>query len=167
MKTIPLNNGYEALVDDEDYEELFKHEWSISRDSQCVIRRDRNTGKGILMARVIMNAPDYLEVDHRDGNRVDMQKFNLRLCTRSQNTQNSRKRKGTSSKYKGVNFDYHRGTWRVMIGLQDIFGKTFQKYLGRFTSEEEAAKAYDEAARFYFKEFAKLNFAGEGEQSCL
>ena len=32
-----------------------------------------------------------------------------------------------------------------------------QKHLGSFNDEKEAARAYNEAAKEYFKEFSKLN----------
>ncbi len=160
MKTIPLNHGLEAIVDDEDYEELSKYKWYVGLPGLDVMR-----ARGILMSREIMKAPDGLEVDHKDGNGLDMQRSNLRLCTSSQNNQNRKKRKGTTSKYKGV-FGW-TGRWQVGIKLQDTFGQTSKKHLGYFTVEEEAAKTYDEAARKHFGEFACLNFPGEGERSCL
>lgn len=160
MKTIPLTQGYKALVDDEDYEELSKHEWCIILPTLRVVRY-----YGISMSREIMKAPPYLDVDHRNGNRLDMQKFNLRICNRSQNVQNSRKRKSTSSKYKGVCFVYK--SWRTDICFRDIFGQQVRLRLGHFSSEEEAARAYDDEARKKFGEFAALNFPGEGERSCL
>lgn len=65
---------------------------------------------------------------------------------------NTRKRKNTSSKYKGVDFDKTSGTYRSRIKLN---GKEI--YLGRFRNEKKAALAYNEKAVKLFKKFAKLN----------
>ena len=62
----------------------------------------------------------------------------------------------TSSKYKGVCFDnakrYPKRPW-----LSSIYHKK-TIFIGHFSTEEEAAKAYDKAAYKIAGEFAKLNF---------
>jgi len=57
-------------------------------------------------------------------------------------------------RYRGVSWDVSRQKWRAKIGLneKDIF-------LGRFSREDDAARAYDAAARTFFGEFASLNYA--------
>ena len=47
-----------------------------------------------------------------------------------------------------------RKKWRAAISYNGIY-----KHLGYFESEEEAARAYDAAAKIYHGEFATLNFA--------
>lgn len=161
MKTIKLEiSQEEVLVDDEDHKNLSVYKWYNFKEGVY--------NGYIYMARMIMNAPNWLLVDHRDGNTFDNRKSNLRLCTSSQNQYNQRKQKRkTSSQYKGVNFYSCTSKWRARIGLKDMFGRGYRKHLGFFTLEEAAARAYDEAARFYFKEFARLNFPNKGEQGCL
>jgi len=79
---------------------------------------------------------------------------NLRLATHSQNTCNKQnKRAGCSSQYRGVSFDRKRKYWNVQVVLEGKY-----VFFGRYKSEIEAAKAYDEAARKYHGEFARLNF---------
>ena len=60
---------------------------------------------------------------------------------------------GHSSKFKGVT-KRGKASWEAQIEL----GKRKAKYLGAFSSEEDAARAYDAAARTYFGEFAYQNF---------
>lgn len=69
------------------------------------------------------------------------------LCER-----NTKKGSNLTSKYLGVSWDKARHLWRASIMFNR---KTFA--LGRFSNEEDAARAYNEASKKYFKEFAKLN----------
>ena len=161
MKEILLTQGKVALVDDEDYERLSKVSWWYGED-----RNRARTGWGQPMSREVLQTSEL--IDHKDGNPLNNQKSNLRKCSSSQNQQNKKKTKRkTSSKYKGVCFYKLGQKWQAMIGYTDAFGQKVQVFLGYFTVEEEAGKAYDKAARLYHREFAALNFPGEGERSCL
>lgn len=170
MKEIPLTQDKVALVDDEDYERLvkFKRQYNNQRNyAHRAIHISEAPGTKIISMSCEILETDKL-VDHKDHNGLNYQKYNLRICTYAQNTQNSRKtKKKTSSMYKGVSFEKVCKKWRADIRLRDIFDQRYKKTLGFFLEEETAAKAYDEAARFYFGEFAALNFPKEGEQSCL
>lgn len=169
LKTITLTQGKVALIDDEDYERISKHNWCYNRAINTA-ERAGHAKSTILMHREVMNAPANSEVDHRDGDELNNRRStNLRLCTHLQNSHNRRKAKMASSKYKGVTFTTHcRGrSWQASIKLQDIFSGSYNKFLGYFAVEEDAARAYDKAARYHYKEFAALNFPGEGERSCL
>ena len=91
-------------------------------------------------------------VDHINGDRLDNRKENLRFCTLSQNSMNKRGRSSRTSKYKGVCYAKRRNKWQASIRVD---GK--ERFLGYFNNEEDAAKAYDEAALKFYKEFAKIN----------
>ncbi len=97
-----------------------------------------------------------LLVDHKNRDSMDNRRANLRFATKGQNNMNQGGRSGTSSKYKGVSWYKPKNCWRGMIKVE---GKN--KSLGYFESEVEAAKAYDEAARKYHKEYAYQNFCEE------
>jgi len=149
-KSIPLTQGKMALVDDEDFDKLNQYKWCF--DGQYAQSKIGN--KTTRMHRVIFDSP---QVDHVDGDGLNNQRSNLRACNHTQNQMNSVKRKSLSiklsSKYKGVSWHKQTEKWRARI-------QTSQGclYLGLFEVEEDAARAYDEAAKENFGEFARLNF---------
>jgi hypothetical protein len=155
MKEIILTQGKVALVDDEDFEELSKYKWCAARSSYTYYALRavtvNNTKTTIAMHQVIMKPDAGLDVDHKDGNKLNNQKFNLRVCSHKANTRNQQKRFGTSS-YKGVSWDKVNCKWFTTIKVN---GKGIN--LGRYSTEEEAATVYNAAAIKYFGEYAKLN----------
>lgn len=153
MRKIVLTNGGFALVDDEDYEHIYRHKWRRDRDGYAVRTAPVDYGpKTILMHRLILDAPRSSSVDHVSGDRLDNRRSNLRLATNAQNSMNRLPYEGKTSRYKGVS--WHRRVKKWMAGIT-VNGKGI--YLGYFSEEEEAAKAYNNAATRYFGEFARIN----------
>jgi hypothetical protein len=155
MKIIPLSQGLVALVSDGDYEYLSRWKWYAAKTGKGNIyaRRvdHRKKNKVIFMHRVITNAPAGLVVDHINHNTLDNRRENLKVCTAYENFQNvapdkERHSFGKTSKgYRGVRL-FEGKWWRAQIG---IAGKSI--HLGTFKSAEDAAKAFDQAARKYGK----------------
>lgn len=162
MKLIPLTRGKFAVVDDETFDELSKYKWFYTHYGYAGrSAKKHELEKGypnvILMHRQLVNAAKKEDVDHIDGDRLNNQISNLRICNRRQNLQNQAKvmrtKKGkATSKYKGVYWAKDREKWRATIRAN---GKRVA--IGSYDNEKEAALAYNEYASKYFGEFARLN----------
>lgn len=148
MKLIPLNRGYETMVDDIDYDAAMRYRW-------CMVRQGNNRqymyastrmpyGGNITLHRFLMKPPANLMVDHIDGNGLNNQRSNLRIVTRGQNRINS----------VSIALSGYKGVFKTLNGKFGI-------RIGAFDTAEEAARFYDEIARKCYGEFAKLNFPEE------
>jgi hypothetical protein len=163
MKEVPLTQGKVALVDDEDYENVIQHKWSVLN------KNERHTSYAIMnvvnaegnsstrsMHRFLMNPPKGRYIDHIDGNGLNNQKANLRVCAQRDNVKNAKKHAASVSQYKGVSPVFTVLKWKAQIQIDEK-----KIFLGAFDSEAEAARAYNEAAIKYFGAFAKLNILPE------
>jgi hypothetical protein len=141
MKIIPLNGGVFAQVDDADYILLRQYKWYAFKPCKIWYASRYNPKKrkcNITMHREIMKPPSTKEIDHIDGNGLNNQRNNLRICTHQQNAWNQGVKLGNTTGFKGVKFDRSRGKYEAEIRIQ---GR--KKFLGRFSSPTEAAQAYD------------------------
>lgn len=160
---IPLTKGFVALVDDEDAEAVLAAGSWHALEAPTVTyaaRRDPQPGKNV---RVHLHTflTGLLLVDHANGDGLDNRRANLREATRQQNAQNRRRRCDNRAGFKGVSKVYRRrNLWRAVIHVRGQ-----QVSLGCFRTPEEAALAYDTAARDLFGEFAALNFPRVGERA--
>jgi hypothetical protein len=134
----------EVLVDP-DQLPLINHLTWMETDHGYVLNSQRE-----YLHRVITQARCGQVVDHRNGNKLDNRRENLRVIDRARNVLNRRAKAGR--KYKGTRFHSDRNQWSARISYQK---KTY--YLGYFSTEESAACAYNQAARELHKEFARLN----------
>lgn len=156
MREILLTQGKVAIVDDEDYDRLMGHSWHY--------RHSHRQGYGYAVSKervpmqvMIMSPFPGLIVDHIDGNTLDNRKRNLRVCTKGENRLNSRIQTNNTSGYKGVYWMKSHGCWHARI---TVHKKRF--FLGAFQEKEHAARAYNEAAKIHFGEFARLNDVPDG-----
>jgi hypothetical protein len=155
---IRLSNGMTAVVDLADYEIVKGYTWHWHKCRERygrVVTTFKKEGKTayVMMHRLILNAPKGVKVDHRDRNTLNNTRANLRLCTDSQNQCNQGPRSNTG--YKGVT-RLKRAQRRPYQAVIAVNGK--DHYLGCFYTAEDAALAYDIAAKRLHGEFAYLNF---------
>jgi len=160
FRRIVLSQGKHALVDPDDYDRLGRHKWYVcKRSNTCYAIRGQWSPElkkrlTISMHREIIDIPEGLYIDHVNHNGLDNRKANLRPATPAQNAQNAKYPKiNTSSKYRGVWYNKKKKRWRAVIGINNT-----RKVIGNFREEIDAARAYDEAAKKHYGEFAVLNF---------
>lgn len=167
MKKIPLSGkngkGLFAIVDDENFAFLSQFSWSLSLKgyAQAYIpvkwKNKYPVGKSIQMQRMVLfdSLDSKTYADHINRDKLDNRRKNLRVCTLAESNRNRgiihfKHRQKIVSKFKGVWWD--KTKWRCAITHNNK-----KIYLGRYDSELEAAKAYNEAADILFKEYAYLN----------
>jgi hypothetical protein len=98
-----------------------------------------------------------MRIVHRNGDDLDCRRANLEIRTQAQVCYGNSKMRGRrgeelTSQYKGVCWVEQSECWGAYIRK----GKSY--YLGMFDEEDDAAREYDNAARWLFGEHAHLNF---------
>lgn len=149
MKQLRLTDGSTVAVDDEDFWRFWKQRLSSYPSGIVYFKAD---GKVHLLHREIMEVRDKRIVVHLDGDRRNCRRENLLVQDRATIVR-ARPGRG-SSPFKGVS-RYRGDHWQATIRVD---GKL--RWLGSFDNAEDAARAYDEAAREHHGPTARLNFPG-------
>lgn len=148
-------------VDNEDVSDLLLFRWSRLNTKENAYAYTtivvEGKQKSILMHKFILNYFGDLDVDHKNGDKFDNRKSNLRICTHQNNGTNRKLSKNNKSKYKGVSWYKRDSTWevKIMVNYKDIF-------LGRYKNLEEAIKVRIEAEEKYFGEFRRIDSSERG-----
>jgi hypothetical protein len=103
--------------------------------------------------QLLMQPPDGMQVDHRNLNGLDCQRNNMRVCTLGQNLSNRLPRTDNKCGFKGVYWFSRDSCWKA-----EICSNSKTRHLGYFRNIEDAARAYDSAARRLHGDFARTNF---------
>lgn len=155
IRLIPLGkSGKFAIVDAEDYPEVSRFNWKLNKAQGYVYRTLGHSGREYLHRFLMKPANSKQLVDHKSGDRLDNRRStNLRLCDKAGNARNCVKHIPKTSKFKGVFWSKRPRRWisTLMLNRKKI-------YVGSFSDEIDAARAYDKAARAHFGEFACTNF---------
>lgn len=159
MKTIPLTKGMETMVDDSDYDELIKKKWwfldlRIYSRVGYAARSVKINGKKkcVMMHRFILGLSwdTKIQVDHIDGNGLNNQRSNLRICNNSQNHMNKRPPKNNTTGYTGIYLDPRNNRYYVYINVNR------KRHSCRsYVTFDEAKQARINAEIKYFGEFRR------------
>lgn len=140
------NTGKKFIFDKEDFNLLKGHSW-FENDQGYIMTSLR--GRSMRMHRMLVNCKDGDIIDHRNRNRVDNRRCNLRIATRQLNGMNRGANKNSRTGVKGVGFDMKSKRYiaRMVVDGMSI-------HLGTFRTQEEAQMARQKAEERYFGEFA-------------
>lgn len=157
---IPLTKGYEAKIDLCDVEKVSKYNWYAGLSSGKIYYPHTTlyfldeTKVEAPLHKFLIDPPEGIHVDHKDRNPFNCTRDNLRLSTPNQNCFNKSMRKDAKHRFKGITFDKSckDRNWRAQLQIEKRWIN-----LGRFETDVEAARAYDEGAKAYFGEYACTN----------
>lgn len=111
--------------------------WSLTSDGYV-----RNND--ILLHRLLLDAPDDLQVDHINGDRMDNRRSNLRLVTCAENRQNCIGKEGRDS-FRNISWRESRNKWEVTVMVDGV-----SHWVGRFDTMEQAKREARKARRSLF-----------------
>ncbi len=157
---VSLPCGREFLLDEADLGVLDDARWvsKVRLPGRQVCVQGRMDGRWVALHRYLLQPDDGQVVDHINGDGLDNRRCNLRVCSQMQNLRNSRIRTDNTSGFKGVSPQCNRWQASISVSGRPIF-------LGSYATPEDAAAAYDHAARTHFGIFAALNFPETGERA--
>ena len=150
MRTIPLTKGRVTLVDDDLYEYLNQWKWCYDTGYAARKTGKRVSGKLIhqtkfWMHREVIQAKKGEYVDHINGDKLDNQRSNLRICSQSVNMFNSKLHTNNKTGIVGVYWDKSRNKWKASIGVNRR-----RVELGRFNSIDDAIIVRKQAEKEYY-----------------
>ena len=174
-----LTRGFVAVVDAARFESTLRYNF---RDGRSILLRPSSVSwsaqinrnyfyatayltvgerqAAVTLHRLLTEAPGHRVVDHISGDTMDNRLANLRICTHKQNARNMiHSRKGSSS-FRGV--CRRRNKWQAQLHTGHPNDRVIT--VGFFSTEIEAAMAWDRAAIEHFGEFARLNFPDDAER---
>ena len=122
--------------------------WNLNKGYARTNFRDGDRQKTVLLHQFIASRMGIVgQADHRDRNKLNCQRGNLRPCTQQQNTANQGVRRTNKLGVKGVSRYRDKYKAEIMVG-----GK--KMYVGLFSTVSEASDAYYATAQQHSGEFA-------------
>lgn len=158
LKTIYVTTKLpkDVLVDEQDLPLVLSYnKWWVSKRGDVITQSEKTVNRKRIrttyrLHRIIMGVTDpKQEVDHRNFNKLDNRRSNLRICSHAQNGRNLPLKKNNTSGFSGIIWDKRKKKWvtRIKVLYKNI-------HLGGFEDIEEAISMRLFAENYYFEEFA-------------
>jgi hypothetical protein len=185
MKKLPLSkkgwknrDKYEALVDDDVFDEVNQYDWHYNYTRDKNDGYARNSKTNIYLHVYIWklkngDIPDNFEIEHWDGNKLNCQISNLRLATKSENSCNKEKYKNNKSGFKCICKQTQKGhprkdgTYKIYTRWYVVITKNHKRYSNYFPYTEEglqdAIEWYKQKSLELHKEFSIYNRPDENK----
>lgn len=161
-----LENGYcytltpqgdRVLASMEDYDLLLEYSWFRHGDRRSKYAGAKVNGKHVFLHKMIQARLGFTGLcDHVNRERYDNRRENLRPATAELNCQNVSISKRNTSGFMGVHWHKSSSKWQTSIRYMEN-GQYTRKHLGSFETAEEAARAYDRAAKVYHGDHSTTN----------
>lgn len=142
-------DGSTFMFDLEDFPLIKDYTWHRSGSGYAMTTHQTET---IRMHRLLLGLSNHTkseEVDHKNHDRSDNRKQNLRVCTHQENMYNRVTPSNNTSGHIGVSYNRRNGKYRAYIGC---YGKTIS--LGEYNTIQEAIESREDAEKKYFGKFA-------------
>lgn len=144
------SSGEMFYVDIDDYDKVRNYCWRISEKGYVIANRRDGSNRIVWLHRLVMNVDESnIFVDHRNWDKSNNRKSNLRIATKSENNINIKRRINNTSGYTGVCLNKNTGKYNARISKN---GKRF--HLGTFESFEEAVLARHKAELLMHNEWS-------------
>lgn len=150
VTNVNVKPNFSFLIDIEDLDKVKDCLWHDNKSGSGSTYAVNN--KVGFLHRYIMDAPDGMDVDHKEQDTLDNRRSNLRICTNYENNLNKPIRKTNKSGYKGVCWHTAANKWVAQLNHG---GK--RVHCSWHEDKKDAARSYNVAALKYHGEFARLN----------
>ena len=132
-------------IDKNDLEKVKQYKWYLKNGYVLTNKKNNDIYKRLRLHHLIIGKPIFgLEIDHKNGNKLDNRKQNLRIITHQQNIMNR--------KAKGYYWYKINKKWRAMIQINKKI-----IHLGYFINRQDAINARKIAENKYFGIYAYNN----------
>jgi hypothetical protein len=156
---LDVHPNMKVKIDEEDFDRVNQHSWRVTKGTTGRIRvvtsyREKGKVKTMTLGKFLMKPETGMQVyPRRFNDGLDYRKDNLIVCTlKDRQRLLPKNRKHKSSQYRGVSFSAKEKKWRAGI---EVNGKAIN--LGNFDDEDDAALAYNQAAKKHFGDIAYQN----------
>ncbi len=145
-RKIELTRGFEAIIDDEDFDRVSKYKWraNVTESGTYAVtwmRRTGGKGRHVYLHRFLLGFPAGSLIGFANGNRLDCRRENLKFTTRSKSQINRSRSLSNQNGFKGVSLVKKTNKYKAYIRYRGVL-----IHLGMFDTANDAALAYNEKA---------------------